>query len=137
MLYLPTSKAIPGNSGCIVMARILGANRQAITSATISTISYTVTDISTGLNVVSAIAISPVSSAVYDNLQTNDPTWDADSLLQPSLEDGLYGYNFKFTIPAADLTPSGDRFQTDFVFTPVTGQAFRFSVSTQTIKVYG
>lgn len=135
IIYLAVAKAVPGNSGLIIMARILGANRQAVTSATFSSIAYQVTDITSALPGASG-TISPINSAVFDNLQLNDPTWDADSITNPSAEDGLYGYNFKFTMPAASFMPSGDRFQVDFAFTPVSGQPFRFSVSVPTFQVY-
>ncbi len=135
MIYLPTTRAVPGKSGLILMARILGANRQAITQATLTSITYTVTDITTGLAIATAQALT-IGNVVFDNLVKTDPTWDADSQDNPSLEDGLWGYNFKTTIPALSLVPSGDRFQVDIVFTPTTGERFTVSVSVPTVRNY-
>lgn len=136
MIYLATSQSIPGKSGALLMTRVLGANAVPMVQADISTITYTVTDLTTGLAVVSAVSVT-ISSTIFNLLQNDLPWQLATGETTTNLgADGLVGYNFKFVLPATALVPSGDRFQVDFLFTPASGQPFVVSFMLPTIKEY-
>lgn len=119
----------PARSGVTLMARVTGNNGQPITQASLSTITYTVTNLGTG---VEAAAVSlTIASVVFDNLQQGNPRWTVDSADAPG-EDGRHGYNFLATIPASDFpaataattTPAAIRYQVDVRFVPTSGEAF-------------
>ena len=131
---------VVARSGVTCMARVLGNAGTPITRASLSTITYTVTDRSNG-TVGTATSVT-ISSAVYDSLQTSDPRWNmvvGESALNLGA-DGQYGFNFLFVVPAInfpitvpDATPDPPAkvvqtppfsYRVDFVFTPASGQQF-------------
>lgn len=119
-------------SGATLMARIRGNDGQLLTRASVSTITYTVTD-TTGPAAVGTAPLT-VSSTVFDNLQQSDPRWTRDSADYPG-SDGAWGYNFACVIPAA-LLPNPVRYQIDVVVTPVSGEPFRVVWSFTPVQVY-
>lgn len=121
------------NSGVTLLARILGNSGIPITRASLSSISYTVRDLTTPETVATGQALT-ISSVVYDDLQQSDPRWDKDSEDEPG-RDGRWGYNFAAVIPAAHFTSytvgsyspypvTGHRYQVDVKFVPASGQPF-------------
>lgn len=137
---MPTLPIITGvatnQSGVTCMARILGNLGIPILPGDIAGIQYALTDLSTGINVTSAVNISPAST-IFNSLVQNDPRWTRDSQNSPG-SDGAWGYNFLFTMPPSQFTlptfdvdqtvfPAricGHRFQIDVIFTPGSGQPF-------------
>lgn len=109
------------DSGISLMARVYGHAATAITQATISTITYTVTEHATqedaenGANGTAIIASTSltVSSVVFDTLQT-DARWTKDST----------GYNFRYDSAAADRTDGGVWHRYEVKFTPSSGAVF-------------
>jgi hypothetical protein len=63
----------------------------------VSTITYTVVNIPEGTIVIASTAITPISSVIYNSLQTGG-AWDVDTT----------GYNFRFTLPATAM-PVGNK----------------------------
>jgi hypothetical protein len=121
-----TGGVVFGGSGAAVLGRILGAGGGVITSATIGSLAYTVTDLTTGLPVAQAVPLAPVASYVFDSL-IYDGSWDKDSPAHPG-RDGRWGYNFLALLPANLFTAKTQdpitlawlphTFQVDVQFTP-------------------
>lgn len=136
MLPIITSAAIPGRSGITLMARILGNTGEPITQASISSIAYTVTDLSDD-NTEITTGTFTVSASVFDNLQQADLAWTKDDVDNKG-SDGRYGYNFKATVAATIVTIalSGHTFQVDVRFTPASGQPFIVAFRVATLKIF-
>lgn len=96
----------------VVMARVKGVDRQLIIQSTLSSISVTVTDLSNGEQVSTALAPS-VASTVFDTLQT-DARWTKDRT----------GYNFRYTIPGTYFPSGGRDYWVEVEFTPASGSVF-------------
>jgi hypothetical protein len=106
----------------VLMARVQGAAATNITQATVTALSYTVDQYDSeddaladenATSVATSTALTPVSSYVYDTLQT-DNDWQADSS----------GYNFKFTAPAASF-PAGSKWvRVEVWVDPTSGEDF-------------
>lgn len=127
----------PGGSGIAVLARVNGNDGQPITQATISTIGWTVTDLTTGVIVATGTWV--VNATIFQALQqqAQDPRWTLDTPARPG-PDGLSGYNLLGVIPASAFPlgtpvpvtpgypmPPPHTFQVDIALTPVAGQPFR------------
>ena len=131
-----TGQPIPGATGVGLFARIAGNYGQLITWGSLTSIAYTVSDLTSGVPVGSG-TWSP-SLVVLNSLVTGDPRWTIDTEASPG-RDGRSGYNFLAVLPAAlfptravqprDLLagyqPPPVRYQCDVAFTPVTGEPFR------------
>lgn len=119
------------------MARILGNAGSPIVRNDISTIGYTVRDLTTGQTVASGSLT--VASVVYNSLQQSDPRWEVDNEDTPG-PDMRWGYNFAATLPASafaslftvepadwqvpyEVRPHRVRITVEF--TPVSGEKFR------------
>lgn len=140
MLTVIQTQTVPGNSGQTLLARIVGAGAVPITQATLASLSVVVTDLtkeanSPGSGSVATHAVT-ISQAIFNSLVQGDPQWTKDTVNNPG-PDGQYGYNFLFTVPASDFAASGDTFQCDVVYAPVSGQPFRVKYVIKTEKVYG
>lgn len=139
MLSVVTSQVIPGNSGIVLMARIVGLSGEPITQSSLSGVQATVTDLTLEGQVVGsgAIGVVPMTvvGTIFNSLQLGG-LWTKDSPLAPGV-DGLTGYNFLAVIPGSNFANSGDQFQVDVRLTPVTGQSFAVPFQVQTGKVYG
>ena len=106
----------------VVMARVVGAAATNITQSTVSSLSYIVDQYDSeddavqdanATSVTTETSLSPVSSYVYNALQT-DNDWDADGT----------GYNLKVTLPAASF-PAGNKWnRVEIWVTPTSGEAF-------------
>lgn len=141
-----TGSAIPGRTGVTLLARLRTGTGQLVTRASISTIAYTVSNISLGTALGSG---SFATTTIYDSLQQGDARWRADSAAQRG-PDGEWGYNwaaelaatlFALTTLAAPGVISGpakpQTIQADVVFTPVSGEPFRVVFTWQKLPVYG
>ena len=127
----------PGGSGIAVLARVEGNDGQLITQATISSVAWTLTDLTTGAIV--STGTWTVSTTVFQALQQQsaDPRWTLDTPTHPG-PDGLSGYNLLGIVPASAfqlgtpaVTPPGyppqapHQYQVDVLLTPASGQPFR------------
>lgn len=128
----------------MLLARIVGQSGQPITQASLSSIAYTVSDLTAWLS--AGTGTFTISSTVFDALQQADPRWTVDSAMNPG-PDGAWGYNFAAVVPAADfpataLTPDAvlaapHRYQCDVTFTPVSGEQFRVPFRWTPVPVWG
>lgn len=131
-------------SDVALFARIRGKDGQLITAESISSISYQVSNLTTG-QVAGSGTFAP-TDVIFDNLQQQDPRWSLDSASRLG-KDGAWGYNFAATILASDFAPSTlaapaltpaptSMFQIDVVFVPVSGSRFTVSWQAPAIPVY-
>ena len=122
------------DAGAFLMARVRGSNGLLITQASVSTITYTVRDLTNATTVATNQSLT-VASVVYNSLQQSDPRWDVDSAFQRG-RDGEFGYNFAATVPAAHFATfdvestspfkeTPHRYRVTVEFFPVTGAVFR------------
>lgn len=134
---------IPDATGIALLARILGNAGQPITQADVTTIAWTLTDLTDGTALASGTFT--VASSVFNGLVQNDPRWQFDSAAAPG-KDGLFGYNFAGVIPSTALpvTAAGAAFllgairvQADVAFTMASGQPFRVPFQWTRVPVYG
>lgn len=142
-----TGGQVPGGTGVVLMARIRGAGGQLLTRASLSSVAYTVSDLTSGATLGSGALV--IASVVFDDLQQRDGRWSADGPARPG-EDGEHGYNFRAQLPAS-VNPTralaGEdvlagqraphRYQCDVLFTPVAGEVFRVPFQWQEKVVYG
>ena len=102
------------DSGFTIIARVVGNAGTNITQASLSTITYSVYDTSTGTVVTghNAVALT-ISTVVFDTLQT-DAVWTFDAT----------GYNYKHTVEATALPTGGTVYIYEAKVTPVSGPVF-------------
>jgi hypothetical protein len=132
-----TGGVIPSGTGVTLMRRVTGNNGLPITKASLTSIAWTLTDITNGMAL--GTGTFAISAVVFDVLQTADPRWAFDTV----------GYNFAATIPAAQTLPVASpsiqpaagkpmrQLQCDVLFTPVTGEPFRSQFTWPAAQVYG
>lgn len=141
-----SGQAIPLASGVTLLARIQGQGGALVTQASLTSVGYVVSNLTTGLQVGSGAPVA--ASCIYDSLQI-DPRWTVDSQAQPG-PDGRWGYNFALVLPAAlfplaalaapDLLAGGakgQRYQADVTLTPVLGPVFRQIFSWMSLPTFG
>ena len=129
---MPLAADIPGkvfrNGSAVLMARVVNADGQNLNQSSVSTIRYTVFEVTTndpsGLVAVTGHnnVLLTAGAVVYDTLQT-DLNWTADAL----------GYNFRheLDVSTSEAFPdAGKVYQVRYELTPVTGQKtiFRFKL---------
>jgi hypothetical protein len=136
---------VAAQSGVTLLLRLRGRTGQLVTQASLASIAYAVTNLTTGAAAGSGSLA--VASVIFDSLQL-DARWAKDSAAFPG-PDGSAGYNFAAELPAALFAVSApavptpytiatpQRYQIDVVFTPATGQPWRqiFQITAQ--GVYG
>lgn len=93
-----------------LMARIKGNSGTNINQASVSGISVKVFD-ATNNNTETYSGTLTVSEVVFDDLQTADTRWTADTT----------GYNFGATIPAEAFASGGSQYVVEVLFTPTSG----------------
>jgi len=94
------------------LSREYGNDAELITQSAMSSISYSVWDVS-GSTPTSAIVSASsltVSAVVYDTLQ-NGQEWDLDEI----------GYNFKYTVAGSNFNAPRHMYQVEFIFNPSSG----------------
>jgi hypothetical protein len=142
-----TGAGVPGKTGVTLLARLRMTSGALVTRASLSSIAYTVSDLTSGEAL--GTGTFTVSSTVFDSLQQNDLRWHADSLAAPGA-DGASGFNFLATVPASLFaletleapgvltgTAAPRSIQCDVAFTPATGEAFRVVFRWTQQAVYG
>ncbi len=140
---------VPAGSGVTLLARVIGQLGQPITPATLTSISYAVTDLVAGT--VTTTGTFSVSGTVFGSLVQNDPRWPFDSVEQPS-QSGLSGYNFLATLASTTFAlatpsavplgypgqpPAARLYQVDVTFVPVAGNSFKQGFRAQVVPSYG
>jgi hypothetical protein len=141
-----TGAAIPSKTGVALLARLRGGGA-LLTQASLTSISYTVSDVTLGTTL--GTGTFTVASSIFDVLQQTDPRWTADSAAQPGA-DGAFGYNFLAVLPATlfPLTailppssplalPTADRIQADVTYTLASGEPFRVTWQWLQLPTYG
>lgn len=125
---MPDARPIRGSvwedSGCSLMARVLGVDGANITQASISSITYAVHNADTGAEVVASTSLT-VASVVFDTLQT-DSRWHVDST----------GYNFRMDAPAASFPTGNTRYHVEVKFTPATGAVFHVVFEVAALQIF-
>lgn len=102
------------DSSLTLMARITGNAGTNITQASLSALTCRVFDSDDDNEEILPAPTITIAATVFDTLQTSDPRWTVDTT----------GYNFKFTIPAANFPTGPRRVQWQFKFTPTSGDPF-------------
>lgn len=107
------------NSVCTLLARMTGANGGLMTSSTVSALSYKVTDLTTYPTsvVVPTTTLSPISSYIFDTLQT-DASWTKDQT----------GYSFKLQINFGTFANANHLYEISVYVTPVAGANQEFPI---------
>lgn len=129
------SAIVTANAGLFLMGRVYGANGQAVTRASLTSISWQATDLLAGA--VAGSGTFAIADVVFDQLQTQDARWTADGT----------GYNFGASLPAGTfpattpggpaLTPASARlYQIDVKFTAADGTVSYAVFRVQAIPVY-
>ena len=114
------------DGGYTVLARILGHDGSAITRSDVSSIAWTVAEITVPDTVVASGTLT-VSDVVYDALQTSDARWSLDTT----------GFNFAAAM-AASTVPNGNKvYRLRFTFTPTTGEVYPMPVTLHTRNLMG
>lgn len=116
------------NSIPICMARITGVYGSIVTRASLSSITYKVTDIS----VSPTVTITPTTTIAISNVIFDTPVvdgrWTKDAI----------GYSFLFQLAPTDVPSGAKKYQVEFWLTPTTTNAFPivYQLSTTT-PLYG
>ena len=138
---IATGGVIAAGTGVTLMARVLGGAGVPVTRASLLSVAWTLTNLSTGAFV--AAGTFAVPSSVFDSPVQGDPRWQLDTPARPGV-DGLSGYNFLATLPAAQfpVTPPAlgvtpPAMQCDVLFTPASGEPFRQTFQWASGTVYG
>lgn len=111
------------DSGCYLMARIVGNNAANIVQVDITSIALTVTE--TGGDAGTPAAVT-VATVIFNTLQT-DARWTVDAT----------GYNFRYEVPAATLANGGKVYVFEFKFTPASGPVFHVVFQVPTVNLLG
>jgi hypothetical protein len=100
------------DSGFSIMARVIGNDAANVTQASMTSIAYSVFDLSQ-VGTASSSGTLAVATVIFDTLQT-DARWTPDAT----------GYNFRWDVPA-NICPTGNKdYRIEILFTPVTGAVF-------------
>ncbi len=114
------------DTGVSLMARVEGTDGANIQQADVSSIAYSVYDITTlGSSSEATSGSLTVSDVVYDTLQT-DNRWDRDTT----------GYNFRHDVAAATLAAGGKIYRAEYKFTPASGEAYHVVFEIKTKNLY-
>ena len=137
-MSIVTAAAVPGGTDVLFLARVRAANFALITQATVSTITWTLTDITPGVNYQTVVGTGTfaVAATVFNSLVQSDLSWTKDSANNLGA-DGAWGYNFAATLPAAGIVPSGDTFQLETKLAIVGGTTLRLVWQFNTVQVFG
>jgi hypothetical protein len=131
---MPNARTYKGiiweDSGCQLLARIVGVDAAAIVQADVSSISYSVyerdeEDAPGSGSAVRENAALTVSSVVFNALQT-DARWTVDST----------GYNFRYAAPVTDFPNPSKVYDVEIKFTPASGDVYHvvFEVETKALS---
>ena len=102
------------DSSVSLMFRVLGDDAQAITQATIASVTFAAYDLdATTPTSAGSTATLTVADVVFDTYQTDD-RWHADAT----------GYNFRHDIAASVFVTGGHTYQVEYKFTADGGEVF-------------
>lgn len=120
-----TAAVVWEDTNAIFLARVLNWAGAAITQASTTSISRTITNLTTGVVTQTATALT-IATAVYDTYQTG-AIWTVDST----------GYNFYDAIGAALFLTAGNVYRVEYLVTPASGGVFRivYNVTAKGIEV--
>lgn len=110
------------DSAAVFMALIRGSDRDLILQADLSSITYSVTDLSDDSNPVTADTLT-VANVILDTPVTDDIAW-----LEKFPGDTI-GYNFIFEAPKTWFPAGGKTYRVEFIFQPTTGANYEFVVA--------
>ena len=121
---IPIRGKVWEDSGCSLMARILGTDGDEIVQADISTITYAVHEKVAGTEIIASTSLT-ISAVVFDTLQTDD-RWHTDAT----------GYNFRMDAPVTAFPTGGTTYMVEVKFTPASGAVFHvvFEVAAQALN---
>ncbi len=105
----------------ILMAPVRDLTGAYITVAGLSTITYTVYDLSSdtpGTPISGPTGITPISSVVLDVPQVDPVRWKLDET----------GYNFIHTLPSTAFPTADHHYAVSYLFTPTGGATARFAL---------
>ena len=111
------------------MARITDTSGSAITQASVSSIAYSVFDLTSGApDTATSTGTPTVADALYDTLQT-DTAWTAAG-------GDSTGYNFRYVLPASAVPDGGHLYLVEYWITPTTGDPFpiRYKLLAQNVR---
>ena len=100
-----------------ILERVKGNDAALITQASLTAVTYTTYDLSTGLQVETGTVT--ISAAVSDTLQTGDSRWEDEAV-----KGDTEGFNFEFSVPGTAWPIGGRDYRLKFNFDPVTGDDF-------------
>ena len=145
----PISGLVVARSGVTLMARLLGQGGALVTRASLSTIQYSVRDLTKGSTETALTSAGAVADLVFNDLQQGDARWelatgeDADNVGP----DGRHGYNMAITLAAtlfnnfdvesaAPFRVTQHEYQVSVVFTPATGTKFHVPFRFRPVAVW-
>lgn len=102
------------DSGVSLMGRIRGHDGENIVQADLSSIAYSVFDVTNPASVTAGgTGTLTIADVVYDTLQT-DSRWTKDSV----------GFNFLWPVAATHFASGGKTYRFEVAFTPASGAVF-------------
>ena len=116
--------AVFEDTGFSLMARIQGTDAEDIQQADISSIAYSVYDLSSTGSPTTTGSLT-VSNVVFDTLQT-DSRWNTDTT----------GYNFRWDVPASIPADGAKNYQIEIAFTPTSGEVYHAVYQVTTTNLY-
>lgn len=127
---MPTEASVPvtkilANNPVVQLAQIQGLDGVYIHQADVTSIAYTVYDLTNASAVVGTGTLT-VASVVYDAMQTDD-IWERDTI----------GYNFKTIIPASRFPNASRRYLLNIAFTLASGYVVNDLSEWHTISLTG
>lgn len=129
-----------------LFGRIRGADGQLVTQASVTNITYAVSDLTKGTTGVDITATA--AACIFDSLQQSDWRWRTDTVDAPGV-DGAWGYNFRLTVPATNFpvavlnttllnpVPAAVRYQVDVLITAADTSVLALAYQFTAQAVYG
>jgi len=112
------------DSGFSLMALLKGTDAENVEQADISSIAYSVYDLSSTGSSTDTGTLT-VASVIFDSLQT-DSRWSTDAV----------GYNFRWDVPASIVADGAKSYRIEIAFTPASGEVFHAVFEVTTTNLY-
>lgn len=112
------------DTGFSLMARIQGTDAKDVQQADVSSIAYSVYDLSSTGSPTDTGSLT-VATVIYDTLQT-DSRWDIDTT----------GYNFKWDVPASHVADGAKNYRFEIAFTPAIGEVYHAIYEVATTNLF-
>lgn len=110
----PVRATVWEDSGATCLGRFYGNDGDAITQATLTSITCKIFDLDSAIPTTATTQTVTIASAVSDTLRTDDDRWTVDTT----------GFNFEHTITDDNLATGDHRYRIEYVFTPTSGENF-------------